>query len=171
MDSNLHDAGPVRSVTSRPYEAEADLQQIHALLMEGRSQTNDWRYWHVGELAFGFFMIDCHRDPRKHVRLWHDGDRLVGYALLGDDAYSDWRVRWTNREGVSSAERGPALKIAQWGCAGRRSSDRGLRCAVEDGASSSGSGCRELPRVVGLPRCAVGLCAVPLEARRREVVG
>jgi ribosomal protein S18 acetylase RimI-like enzyme len=60
--------------------------------MEARSRTNDWRYWHVGELAFGFFMIDCHLDPRKHVRLWHDGDKLVGYAMLGDDAYFDWQV-------------------------------------------------------------------------------
>jgi ribosomal protein S18 acetylase RimI-like enzyme len=92
MDSKLHDAGPVRSVTSRPYETDADLQQIYALLMEGRLQTNDWRYWHVGELAFGFFMIDCHLDPRKHVRIWHDGDKLVGYAMLGDDAYFDWQV-------------------------------------------------------------------------------
>jgi ribosomal protein S18 acetylase RimI-like enzyme len=65
---------------------------MYALLMEGRSHTNDWRYWHVGELAFGFFMIDCHLDPAKHVRLWHDGDKLIGYALLGDDAYFDWQV-------------------------------------------------------------------------------
>jgi ribosomal protein S18 acetylase RimI-like enzyme len=60
--------------------------------MESRSRANDWRYWHVGELAFGFFMIDCHLDPRKHVRLWRDGSKLVGYALLGDDAYVDWQV-------------------------------------------------------------------------------
>jgi ribosomal protein S18 acetylase RimI-like enzyme len=92
MDSKLHHAGPVRSVTSRPYEAEADLQQMYDLLMKARLQTNDWRYWHVGELAFGFFMIDCHLDPRKHVRVWHDGDKLVGYAMLGDDAYFDWQV-------------------------------------------------------------------------------
>jgi ribosomal protein S18 acetylase RimI-like enzyme len=65
---------------------------MYALLMEARSRTNDWRYWHIGELAFGFFMIDCHLDVRKHVRVWHDGDKLVGYALLGDDAYFDWQV-------------------------------------------------------------------------------
>lgn len=92
MDSKLHHAGSLHSVTSHPYETEADLQQIYALLMQARSQTNDWRYWHVGELAFGFFMIDCHLDPRKHVRVWHDGKKLVGYALLGDDAYFDWQV-------------------------------------------------------------------------------
>jgi ribosomal protein S18 acetylase RimI-like enzyme len=65
---------------------------MYALLMEARSRTNDWRYWHVGELAFGFFMIDCHLGLKKHVRLWHAGDKLVGYALLGDDAYVDWQV-------------------------------------------------------------------------------
>ena len=81
-----------QSLSSRHFETDADLQQMYGLLMEGRSRTNDWRYWHVGELAFGFFMIDCHLDPRRHVRLWHDGDRLVGYALLGDDAYFDWQV-------------------------------------------------------------------------------
>jgi len=83
---------PIRLVTCRPYETEADLRQMCVLLTESRSQTNDWRYWHVGELAFGFFMIDCHLDPRKHVRVWHDGDKLVGYAMLGDDAYFDWQV-------------------------------------------------------------------------------
>jgi ribosomal protein S18 acetylase RimI-like enzyme len=65
---------------------------MYALLMEARSRTNDWRYWHVGELAFGFFMIDCHLDPRKHVRVWHEKDKVVGYAMLGDDAYFDWQV-------------------------------------------------------------------------------
>jgi len=92
MDSKLHHAGPVRSVTSRPHETEADLQQMYALLMEARSRTNDWRYWHVGELAFTFFMIDCHLDPRRHVRLWHDGKKLVGYATLNDDPFFDWQV-------------------------------------------------------------------------------
>ncbi len=60
--------------------------------MEARSQADDWRYWHVGELAFSFFMIDCHLDPRRHVRLWHDGKKLVGYAMLNDDPFFDWQV-------------------------------------------------------------------------------
>jgi mycothiol synthase len=92
MDSNQYQRSSVRLVASRLYGADADLTQMYGLLMEGRSRTNDWRYWHVGELAFGFFMIDCHLDPRKHVRVWHDGNKLVGYALLGDDAYFDWQV-------------------------------------------------------------------------------
>jgi ribosomal protein S18 acetylase RimI-like enzyme len=65
---------------------------MYALLMDARSRANDWRYWHVGELAFSFFMIDCHLDPRRHVRLWHDGDKLVGYATLNDDPFFDWQV-------------------------------------------------------------------------------
>jgi ribosomal protein S18 acetylase RimI-like enzyme len=92
MSANPCHADDVPSVSSRLYETEADLQQMYALLMEARARTNDWRYWHVGELAFGFFMIGCHLDPRKHVRVWHEKDKLVGYALLGDDAYFDWQV-------------------------------------------------------------------------------
>jgi GNAT superfamily N-acetyltransferase len=92
MDSNQHHCSPARATTSRPYGTEIDLQQMYRLLVEARSQTNDWRYWHVGELAFGFFMIDCHLDPKKHVRVWHDGEKLVGYAMLGDDAYFDWQI-------------------------------------------------------------------------------
>jgi ribosomal protein S18 acetylase RimI-like enzyme len=37
-------------------------------------------------------MIDCHLDRQKHVRVWRDGKKLVGYAMLGDDAYFDWQV-------------------------------------------------------------------------------
>jgi ribosomal protein S18 acetylase RimI-like enzyme len=92
MNSDSHQTIPARSLTSRPYEGEADLKRMYALLMEARLRTGDWRYWHVGELAFGFFMIDCHLDPRKHVLVWHDGEKLVGYAMLGDDAYFDWQV-------------------------------------------------------------------------------
>jgi ribosomal protein S18 acetylase RimI-like enzyme len=92
MTQSGGDTGSVSSLRPDLYKNETDLHRMYVLLMEARSQTNDWRYWHVGELAFGFFMIDCHLDPRKHVRLWRDGSKLVGYALLGDDAYVDWQV-------------------------------------------------------------------------------
>jgi ribosomal protein S18 acetylase RimI-like enzyme len=82
----------MRLVTSCPYETDINLRRMYALLTEARSRTNDWRFWHVGELAFGFFMIDCHLDPRKHVRVWHERDKVVGYAMLGDDAYFDWQA-------------------------------------------------------------------------------
>lgn len=80
-------------LTSRLYETEHDLQHMQALLMEARSRTNDWRYWHVGELTWGYFLVLCHLDPREHIRLWHDDDgRLVGYAILGKDPSFDWQV-------------------------------------------------------------------------------
>jgi len=93
MNSNLYHTMPVRSLRSRLYETEHDLQQMHRLLMEARSRTDDWHYWHVGESAFGFFMVACHLDPREHIRLWHDDDgKLVGYAVLGEDPSFDWQV-------------------------------------------------------------------------------
>jgi hypothetical protein len=62
------------SLRSRCYEGQSDLLQMQGLLSEGRSQTDDWRYPHVGELAYAFFMVACHLDPSKHIRLWHDDE-------------------------------------------------------------------------------------------------
>ena len=74
---------------SRLYQDEGDLVQMYDLLMEARSLTDDWRYAHVGELAFHYFLIACHLDPQQHIRLWFDGARLVAYALLGEDPAFD----------------------------------------------------------------------------------
>ena len=60
--------------------------------MEGRAQTDDWRYPHVGDLLFWFFMVVCHLEPREYIRLWHVGERLVGYAMLGEDPTFDVQV-------------------------------------------------------------------------------
>lgn len=75
--------GPI----ARPYAGEADLLQMRQMLMEARRRTgSDWSHAHVGLLAWDFFMIHCHLDPRRHIRLWHDeSSRLVGYAMVGDD--------------------------------------------------------------------------------------
>jgi ribosomal protein S18 acetylase RimI-like enzyme len=93
MNANLHHAAPVRSWTSRLYETEQDLLQMQGLLMEARSRTDDWHYWHVGELMWGFFMVACHLSPQQHIRLWHDAKgKLAGYAILGEDPSFDWQV-------------------------------------------------------------------------------
>lgn len=79
--------------TSRLYEGERDLHQMQGLLMTARSRTDDWRYVHISELTFRFFMVACHLNPREHIRLWHDEDsELVGYAILGEDPSFDWQV-------------------------------------------------------------------------------
>jgi ribosomal protein S18 acetylase RimI-like enzyme len=56
-------------------------------------RTDDWRYMHIGEMTFRFFMVFCHLNPQDHIRLWYDdGGELVGYAFLGEDPYFDWQV-------------------------------------------------------------------------------
>ena len=61
--------------------------------MEGRSQTNDWHYPHVGDLNFWYFMVACHLNPLEFMRLWHDAEgKLVGYAILGEDPSFDCQV-------------------------------------------------------------------------------
>jgi len=79
--------------TSRAYATEQDLQQMEDLLMEARSRTDDWRYWHVGDLAFVFFMVACHLRPQGHIRLWYSKEgRLIAYAMLGEDPSFDYQV-------------------------------------------------------------------------------
>jgi len=78
------------------------------LLMKGRSRCDDWHYWHVGELLFGFFMVACHLNPQEHIRLWHDDDgKLVGYAILSEDPMLDWQLlpayEWCGIEGEAMA--------------------------------------------------------------------
>ena len=92
---NAHRAhhAPVRSWTSRCYETEHDLQQMQRLLMEARSRADDWHYWHVGDLTWGFCALSCHVYPHEHIRLWHDAEgKLVGYAVLGEDPSFDCQV-------------------------------------------------------------------------------
>lgn len=82
----------MKTQNSRRYENQSDLEQMLGLLMEARSLTNDWRYAHVGELVFNYFMVAIHLDPLQHIRLWHDDKKLVGYAILGEDPAIDWQV-------------------------------------------------------------------------------
>jgi ribosomal protein S18 acetylase RimI-like enzyme len=92
MNAAIYPTTPAHPLASRPYETEHDLRQMQALLMEARSRTGDWRYGHVGDLTFWFLMVACHLNPYRHIRLWHDRDRLVGYAILGEDPTFDWHV-------------------------------------------------------------------------------
>lgn len=82
----------MKTLTSRLYETESDYQQMVDLLMKARSLTNDWHYAHVGELAFNYFMVACHLNPQEHIRLWYDKEKLVGYAIVGEDPAFDWQV-------------------------------------------------------------------------------
>jgi len=81
-----------RHITTRSFGSASDLMEMHSLVVAGRARSSAWHYPHSGELAWAFFMVDCHLDPREHVRLWHSGGRLVGYAILGEDPSVDWHV-------------------------------------------------------------------------------
>ena len=82
------------TAASRPFQGEDDLRRMQGLLMEARSGTDDWRYWHVGDLTFSYFMVDCHLDPGEFIRLWHaPNGLLIGYAMLGEDPTLDWQIR------------------------------------------------------------------------------
>jgi mycothiol synthase len=93
MNSNLYHTAPGRPLTSRLYKTEHDLLQMQDLLMEARAHTSDWRYAHVGEMLFRFFMVACHLNLRETIRLWHDNQgKLVAYAILGEDPSFDCQV-------------------------------------------------------------------------------
>lgn len=92
MSSNLYHPMSVHLLSSRFYQTEQDLQQMQGMLMEARWQTDDWHYAHVGDLLFQFLMVACHLNPQKHIRLWHDEGKLVGYAILGEDPSFDCQV-------------------------------------------------------------------------------
>lgn len=76
----------------RPYRRRQDLADMRALLMEGRAREGNGDYPHVGLLAWSVFLVDRHLGLRRHLRLWHDGPRLVAYALLGEDPAFDWQI-------------------------------------------------------------------------------
>jgi len=116
-----------RSFTSCIYESEHDLHLMYDLLMQARVLTSDWRYAHVGELAFNFFMVACHLNPQEHIRLWHAGGKLVAYAILGEDPAFDCQVfpgyEWSGieEEALAWAERRVdelrQQDAERWGCA------------------------------------------------------
>ncbi len=83
--------GHIRPLTSG--YTSAKLTYAYAESADGSACTNDdWRYPHVGDLLFWYFMVVCHLDPNEYIRLWHVGDRLVGYAVLGEDPSFDCQV-------------------------------------------------------------------------------
>jgi ribosomal protein S18 acetylase RimI-like enzyme len=92
VDAPARAEGNSDAVTSRSYENEHDLWQMQNLLMQARLETDDWRYAHVGDLLFQFFMVACHLNLREHIRLWHADGKLVGYAVLGEDPSIDWQI-------------------------------------------------------------------------------
>ncbi|NJD57800.1 MAG: hypothetical protein C3F13_18275 [Anaerolineales bacterium] len=90
-------------VKVRNYDDKCDLRDILDMLMVGRRNTNDWHYPHIGEFLWNYFMVLIHLDPCEHMRVWHNqDDRMVAFAMLGEDPTFDWHVlpeyEWTGIE-------------------------------------------------------------------------
>jgi ribosomal protein S18 acetylase RimI-like enzyme len=90
------------AIQSRPYQDLDDLRDMQRLLMESSRMTGDWRYPHVGDLLWLFMCVSCHLGAPQHVRLWHDGPKLVAYAILAEDPLFEWEVhphyKWSGIE-------------------------------------------------------------------------
>ena len=92
-DSPQSHISPISAWSPQPYETEYDLQQIQDLLMHARSRTDDWRYPHIGDLMWDFFILFCHLHPQEHTRLWrNDRGELAGYAILNEEPAFDFQV-------------------------------------------------------------------------------
>jgi ribosomal protein S18 acetylase RimI-like enzyme len=66
---------------SRPFAGEGDFPALHAFLVSLRSQIGP-ACWHVGDLAWRFFLHSICHDLSRTVRLWEDGAGLVGFAIV-----------------------------------------------------------------------------------------
>jgi len=67
----------------RPYEGLHDLHAMLDLLSEGCKAKNGSHYVHRGDLQWWLFYTDTPEDVwRSEIRLWMDGDHLLGWALL-----------------------------------------------------------------------------------------
>jgi len=75
---------------SRAYEGMHDIYAMMDLLAEGRQADNGTHYVHRGNLAWWLFYTDVAPETwQSHIRLWTEGERLIGWALLSpeEDAF------------------------------------------------------------------------------------
>ena len=68
-------------MTSRPCEGRSDLQRMLEFLSSATSAAPQGAYWHPGDVVWGMCQNTVF-DPRREVRLWEDGDELLGFAWL-----------------------------------------------------------------------------------------
>ena len=66
---------------SRPYDGEADLWRMMGFLSSVTLAAPPGAYWHPGDVVWGIYQSTVF-DPLREVRLWEDGDELLGFAWL-----------------------------------------------------------------------------------------
>jgi mycothiol synthase len=89
----------------RSYQGQSDLHLMLDLLTEGRKANNGTYYVHRGDLQWWlFYNDDVTQQWKSRVRLWMEGDRLIGWGLLSPfdghafDVYADPLLRGTGHE-------------------------------------------------------------------------
>jgi mycothiol synthase len=93
------------NLTYHNYRDEQDLKDMLDLLAAGRQANNDTYYVHRGDLQWWlFYNDDIKQEWKNRVRLWRDGDRLIGWVLLTPfywhsfDVYAEPSLRGTDLE-------------------------------------------------------------------------
>lgn len=89
----------------RDYEGLDDLHAMLDLLAAGRAADNGTYYVHRGDLQWWlFYNDDLAQEWKSRIRLWVDGDKLLGWSLLSPfawhafDVYAHPSLRGTEAE-------------------------------------------------------------------------
>jgi ribosomal protein S18 acetylase RimI-like enzyme len=89
---------------ARRYKGMQDLHAMLDLLSEGRKADNGTHYVHRGDLQWWLFYTDVPQETwQSQIRLWFEGERLMGWALLSPheqafDVYVSPNLRGDSRE-------------------------------------------------------------------------
>ena len=92
-------------MNSRTYQDLSDLHAMLDLLAAGRQADNGTYYVHRGDLQWWlFYNNDLAQEWKARIRLWVDGDKLLGWSLLSPfywhsfDVYAHPSLRGTDAE-------------------------------------------------------------------------
>jgi mycothiol synthase len=89
---------------ARSYQGIEDLYAMLDLLAEGRKANTGTHYIHRGDLQWWlFYNDDISQAWKSDIRLWEDGNRLIGWSLLSPkehacDVYTIPELRGDSRE-------------------------------------------------------------------------
>jgi ribosomal protein S18 acetylase RimI-like enzyme len=74
------------SLKPRPYRGLPDFMRMASILTVGRKTTRQAYYVHIGDLSWWMFYTD-HDETHwsRHICLWEQGERVVGWSLLDPD--------------------------------------------------------------------------------------
>jgi ribosomal protein S18 acetylase RimI-like enzyme len=88
-------------ITSRQYEDAGDLRLMQALVRESWRREKPYVTQHAGDLDWWMYQHEHTRsEAHERIRLWFEGDELVGWAWLELPAALDFHLHPDHRSGV-----------------------------------------------------------------------